>query len=144
MRAALLLFCAAVACRPGPREETVDAVPVQGTPAAPPPTTSTPEPGAPVLSTVAPDSVRLSPNVVTEIVLRGSGFATTGTHTVHVGPIVIAQVPAVSSTELRVVVPARYTTNAEAPPRPLFPGSYPVSVDVAGRRSNAVTLKVIP
>lgn len=140
MRTILVALLVVAACRPAPREEKVEAVPVPGTPATPPPAASVPD-AAPVVSSVTPDSVRLAANG--DIVLRGTGFAMAATNTVHVGPIVIAQVASATGTELRVSVPARYTTNAEAPPRPLFPGSYPVSVDVGGRRSNAVTLKVI-
>lgn len=145
MRVALMLMVLGAACRPAPREEKVEATPERAPAPTPPPTTGGATAATPILSAVVPDSVRLTPNTVTEIVLRGRGFATTATNTVHVGPIVIAQVPGnASGAEIRVVVPARYTTNAEAPPRPLFPGSYPVSVDVGGRQSNAVMLKVMP
>lgn len=145
MRFSALLLLVGLACRPVGREEKVDAVPVPAPPTTPPPGAGTAPAGAPVLSTLVPDSVRLSAGTISEVTLRGSGFATTPTNTVHVGPVAIAQVPAnASGTEIRVVVPARYTTNAEAPPRPLFPGSYPVSVDNGGQRSNTVMLKVIP
>ncbi|MBC7896033.1 MAG: hypothetical protein H7066_11520 [Cytophagaceae bacterium] len=144
MRFTVVLLLLAVACRPTPREDKVDVVPVEQ-PSTTPPAAGTPPAAAPVLSTLMPDSVRLSAGTISEVALRGSGFATTPTNTVHVGPIAIPQVPSNGAgTEIRVVVPARYTANAEAPPRPLFPGSYPVSVDNGGHRSNTVMLKVIP
>ena len=148
------------ACRSAPREEpdeTKVVAPASTPPApastTPAPASTTPAPttrggavtGAPVVAAVVPDSVRLSPNTISEIVLRGTGFASTGTNTVHIGPIVLRSVPGnAEGTEIRVVVPTRYTTNAEAPPRPLFPASYAVTVETGGRTSNSVMLKVIP
>lgn len=97
-----------------------------------------------VLQSIAPDSLRLDSSRISEVVLRGSGFDPSD-NTVRVGPITLRQVPARNTgTEIRVVVPARYTTNAEAPPRPLFPGSYAVSVERRGATSNSVMLKVLP
>ena len=155
------------ACRSAPREEpdeTTVVPPAASTPAppasTPAPPTSTPAPPAstpasatgkgaastaPVVTALVPDSVRLSPNTISEIVVRGTGFASTGTNTVHIGPIVLRSVPGnAAGTEIRLVVPARYTTNAEAPPRPLFPASYAVTVEKGGHTSNSVMLKVIP
>jgi len=148
------------ACRSAPREESDEAQVVPSAAATPAPTAATPAPtattpvpavgggavsGAPVVTALVPDSVQLSPNTISEIVLRGSGFASTGTNTVHVGPIVLRGVPGnAAGTEIRVVVPTRYTKNAEAPPRPLFPASYAVTVENGGHTSNSVMLKVIP
>ena len=134
------------ACRSAPREEpdeTKVVAPASTTPA--PTTRGGAVTGAPVVAALVPDSVRLSPNTISEIVLRGTGFASTGTNTVHIGPIVLRSVPGnAEGTEIRLVVPTRYTTNAEAPPRPLFPASYAVTVETGGRTSNSVMLKVIP
>ena len=141
------------ACRSAPREESDETTVVPPAAATPAPTTSTPAPAtgkgaassAPVVTALVPDSVRLSPNTISEIVVRGTGFASTGTNTVHIGPIVLRSVPGnAAGTEIRLVVPARYTTNAEAPPRPLFPASYAVTVETGGHTSNSVMLKVIP
>ena len=148
------------ACRSAPREESdeTQVVPPASSTPAPRPSTPAPRPstpasatgggavsGAPVVAALVPDSVRLSPNTISEIVVRGSGFAFTGTNTVHIGPIVLRSVPGnAAGTEIRLVVPARYTTNAEAPPRPLFPASYAVTVENGGHTSNSVMLKVIP
>ena len=141
------------ACRSAPREEPDETTVVPPAAATPAPTTSTPAPAtgkgaassAPVVTALVPDSVRLSPNTISEIVVRGTGFASTGTNTVHIGPIVLRSVPGnAAGTEIRLVVPARYTTNAEAPPRPLFPASYAVTVETGGHTSNSVMLKVIP
>ena len=141
------------ACRSAPREEPDETKVVAPASTPPAPASTTPAPttrggavtGAPVVAAVVPDSVRLSPNTISEIVLRGTGFASTGTNTVHIGPIVLRSVPGnAEGTEIRVVVPTRYTTNAEAPPRPLFPASYAVTVETGGHTSNSVMLKVIP
>ena len=141
------------ACRSAPREESDETTVVPPAASTPAPTTSTPAPAtgkgaassAPVVTALVPDSVRLSPNTISEIVVRGTGFASTGTNTVHIGPIVLRSVPGnAAGTEIRLVVPTRYTTNAEAPPRPLFPASYAVTVETGGHTSNSVMLKVIP
>ena len=141
------------ACRSAPREEPDETTVVPPAASTPAPTTSTPAPAtgkgaassAPVVTALVPDSVRLSPNTISEIVVRGTGFASTGTNTVHIGPIVLRSVPGnAAGTEIRLVVPTRYTTNAEAPPRPLFPASYAVTVENGGHTSNSVMLKVIP
>ena len=141
------------ACRSAPREEPDETTVVPPAASTPAPTTSTPAPAtgkgaassAPVVTALVPDSVRLSPNTISEIVVRGTGFASTGTNTVHIGPIVLRSVPGnAAGTEIRLVVPTRYTTNAEAPPRPLFPASYAVTVETGGHTSNSVMLKVIP
>ena len=141
------------ACRSAPREEPDETTVVPPAASTPAPPTSTPAPAtgkgaassAPVVTALVPDSVRLSPNTISEIVVRGTGFASTGTNTVHIGPIVLRSVPGnAAGTEIRLVVPTRYTTNAEAPPRPLFPASYAVTVETGGHTSNSVMLKVIP
>lgn len=147
MRSLVLLIGGLVvlgACRRAPREQLDSAT------AVPPPAT-TPAPAgtgaalAPVLAAIVPDSVRLAPNTVSEIALRGSGFSPSGTNTVRVGPVVLGSVSAnATGTEIRVVVPTRYSTNNEAPPRPLFPGAYPVTVETGGKTSNSVLLKVMP
>lgn len=133
-----------VACRSAPREQP-DETQVKAPDAAPAPATGHPPPtGAPVISALVPDSVHLAPNTISEIVVRGTGFAAGGTNTVRIGPIVLRNVSAnAAGTEIRLVVPNRYSTNAEAPPRPLFPGSYPISVETGGLTSNAVMLKVL-
>lgn len=154
-----------VACRSAPREEadqvaadTVAGVaPPAATPAGAPATDSTPPPAtppsatpqppaaAPVIAALAPDSLRLAPNTISEMVVRGSGFAPGGANTVRIGPITLTSVASnAAGTELRITVPTRYTTNAEAPPRPLFPGDYPVTVETGGKTSNSKTLKVLP
>ncbi len=89
--------------------------------------------------------MRLVSNTISEIVLRGQGFAPTGSNTIRIGPVVLPGVPAnAAGTEIRVVVPARYSTSTESPPRPLMPGSYAVTVETRGLTSAALTLKVVP
>ncbi|MBK8246813.1 MAG: hypothetical protein IPK85_05375 [Gemmatimonadetes bacterium] len=142
----LLLLVGVTACRSAPREGADE------TQSSPSPAPSTPTPGsgnatqgAPVLSSLAPDSVRLASNTISEITLRGSGFATTGSNTIRIGPVAIPSVPAnAAGTEIRIVVPARYSTSVESPPRPLMPGSYPVTVEARGLTSAPLTLKVVP
>lgn len=151
-----------VACRSAPRDGaeqvTVDTVAgVDAASSAPPgmapPTTdsapaatpATPSAAGPVIAALVPDSVRLAPNTISDVVIRGSGFAVTATNTVRVGPIVLRGVKAnAAGTELSITVPTRYTTNDEAPPRPLFPADYPVTVETGGQTSNSKTLKVLP
>lgn len=153
---ATAVLCTAVACRSAPRDEGervgVDSVagvtpapaPEATTPPAPP-ATPTPSIAAPVIVALVPDSVRLAPSTISEVTVRGRGFAATGTNTVRIGPITLSSVPAnAAGTEIRVTVPNRYTTNAEAPPRPLFPGDYPVTVETGGQTSNSKMLKVLP
>lgn len=137
-----LVLITATACRSAPRDAQESVQP------APAPATSNPgTPGAaggPVLLRITPDSVRLDPRSVTEVVLTGRGFASANVNTVRIGPIELTKVPAnATGTEIRVVVPARYATNAEAPPRPLFPASYPVTVETNGKKSTSIMLKVI-
>jgi hypothetical protein len=82
-----------------------------------------------------------------EIVIRGSDFepGTPGRNTVEMGPIRLTLVPAnPSGTEIRFVIPDRYTTNSEAPPRALMPGTYQVTVRTSMGASNAVPMKVLP
>lgn len=137
-----LILLTVSACRSAPRDtqESVQPAPTPGA-ASPAGQGAT---GGPVLLRLAPDSVRLDPRIVTEVVLTGRGFATANINTVRIGPIELTKVPAnATGTEIRVVVPARYTTNAEAPPRPLFPGSYPVTVETNGKNSASIMLKVI-
>ena len=155
---AVTLLLGQGACRSAPREEPDETTVVPPAASTPAPPTATPAPptpapatakgaasGAPLVTALVPDSVRLSPNTISEIVVRGTGFASSGTNSVHIGPIVLRSVPGnATGTEIRLVVPARYTTNAEAPPRPLFPASYAVTVENGGRTSNSVMLKVIP
>ncbi|MEO6446403.1 MAG: hypothetical protein ABIZ91_06905 [Gemmatimonadaceae bacterium] len=145
-RRALVLMSLLVvaACRSAPRE-TAEQVEATTPPAATPAATTggSAATGAPVITSLVPDQVRLAANTISEIVVHGTGFAPTGSNIVHVGPIVLRDVPAnAAGTEIRVVVPARYTSNAEAPPRPLFPGSYPVQVESRGLMSNSVMVKV--
>lgn len=139
-----VMVLVALAC--ARKRETNDTV--QATPAPPPassPAPSTPAPtSAPQITSLSPDSVRLAPNRIAQVTIRGSGFLTAAGNTVRIGPIVLRQVPSTGGTTITVVVPERYTANTEAPPRPLADGSYPVTVEHSGRTSNAVQLKVLP
>ncbi|MGQ0639188.1 MAG: hypothetical protein ACT4P6_00205 [Gemmatimonadaceae bacterium] len=104
-------------------------------------------PAAPHIDALAPDSARVARYSVVEVVIRGSGFApgTPGRNTVELGPIKLNQVPAnQAGTEIRFVIPDRYTTNDEAPPRPLGPGTYTVTVHTGVGASNAVSIRILP
>ncbi len=140
-RLLLVALLGTAACRSG-RRDTNDAVQAQppGPPSAAPGVSGTPR-----IDRLSPDSIRLAPNTLTSLTIRGGNFAASATNTVRVGPIVLTQIAATGSgTVIDVIVPARYTTNAEAPPRPLSPGMYAVSVENAGGTSNSASLKVIP
>jgi hypothetical protein len=158
---AALTLGMAIACQSAPREQseavTVDTMagvtpavaPVPPTPAPTPtttsPTTTPSSTAAPAILALVPDSLRLAPNTISEMLVRGSGFSPSGANTVRIGPITLTSVASnATGTEVRVTVPTRYSTNAEAPPRPLFPGDYPVTVETGGKTSNSKTLKVLP
>jgi hypothetical protein len=84
---------------------------------------------------------------VVEIVIRGSGFdpGNPGRNTVALGPITLNQVPAnQTGSEIRFVIPDRYATNNEAPPRPLGPGTYSVTVETVNGKSNSVSIRILP
>jgi hypothetical protein len=169
IRAAFLVgatLCLVAACRSAPRDgaeqvtaDSVAGVPAATTPAAPPPDSTppaappattppaapSPSTSGPAISSLVPDSVRLAPNTISDIVIRGSGFASTATNTVRIGPVVLRGVRGnAAGTEIPVTVPTRYSTNQEAPPRPLFPADYPVTVETGGQTSNSKMLKVLP
>jgi hypothetical protein len=140
-RVSIVALALLMACRStkGDTPEQVQSAPAPAPSGA---SQGTPASGAPSITALAPDSVQLVPNTISETVIRGSNFA--ATNTVRIGPITLTAVPSTGNgTEIRVVVPARYSTT-EAPPRPLPPGAYAVTVEARGQTSNAVTLKVLP
>ncbi len=101
----------------------------------------------PHIDALVPDSARVGRFSVVEILIRGSGFApgTPGRNTVDVGPIKLNMVPAnAAGTEIRFVIPDRYATNNEAPPRPVAAGTFPVTVETSSGRSNAVSIRILP
>lgn len=109
-----------------------------------PPTTAS---ATPHIDAVIPDSVSVQRNSVKEVVIRGSGFAAgaPGRNTVTIGPLRLTQVPAnAAGTEIRVVIPDRVVSQSEAPPRPLLPGAYPVTVENSAGTSNAVNVRILP
>jgi hypothetical protein len=100
----------------------------------------------PRIDALLPDSARVPRNSIVEVVIRGSGFepGRPGRNSVEFGPIRLNQVPAnASGTEITFVIPDRYTTNDEAPPRPLAPGTYNVIVHTGVGASNAVSIKIL-
>jgi hypothetical protein len=102
---------------------------------------------APHIDALVPDSARVARNSVVEIVIRGSGFepGSPGRNTVALGPITLNQVPAnQAGSEIRFVIPDRYATNNEAPPRPLAPGTYAVTVETVNGKSNSVSVRILP
>ena len=116
-------------------------------PKAPAPPPALPAVVKPHIDALIPDSVRVPPNSVAELVIRGSGFeaGSPGRNTVVIGPIRLAQVPANSAgTEIRVVIPDRIVGQVEAPPRPVLPGAYAVSVETTRGTSNFVNVRILP
>lgn len=114
------------------------------TPATPPYTTPA---SAPHIDAVVPESLSVQRNTMKELLIRGSGFAagTPGRNTVMIGPIRLTQVPAnAAGTEIRVVIPDRIVGQSEAPPRPVLPGTYPVTVETVAGTSNVVNVQVLP
>jgi hypothetical protein len=147
--ATCLLVIAAIACSGTQRKAEREA-------AAPADSSSAAAPGVPVVNApmsrphidaVVPDSVSVQRHSVKELLIRGTGFAagTPGRNTVMIGPIRLTQVPAnAAGTEIRVIIPDRIVGASEAPPRPVLPGRYAVSVETAAGISNAVNVQVLP
>lgn len=123
--------------------------PGQATDLAPTPardSSSAPTPGTLRLVALVPDSVSARPNAFREISIRGSGFAAgAARHAVSIGPITLDGVPAdAQGSEIRVVIPERFSGPGGGPPRPLLPGTYDVSVRLGERTSNSLSLRVLP
>jgi hypothetical protein len=100
---------------------------------------------APVIEALVPDSIRTGADDA-DLTIRGQNFATNDAslNTVVIGPITLAHVASRGSgTQLRIRVPAAWS-GSEAPPRPLPPGEYPVTVRTGTGTSNALTLRIIP
>jgi hypothetical protein len=145
--AALLLAACTSAGKGG---EEAAATPKDTTPPATTPAETariqTPRP-TPHIDALVPDSARVAPNSVVEVVIRGSGFepGSPGRNTVELGPIKLNQVPAnQAGTEIRFVIPDRYTSNNEAPPRPLMAATYPVTVQTSNGKSNVISIRILP
>lgn len=147
--ATCVLVIGAVACSGAQRKaERAAAAPADSSPAsaAGGPAANAPTSG-PHIDAVVPDSVSVQRHSLKELLIRGTGFAagTPGRNTVMIGPIRLTQVPAnAAGTEIRVVIPDRIVGESEAPPRPVMPGRYPVSVETAAGVSNAVNVQVLP
>ena len=100
----------------------------------------------PVIARLAPDSVRVSPGAVVEVVVTGSGFVAgdPGENTVHFGPAVMRRVRASDDgTRLVFTIPDVITSGGEAPPSPVVPGPYPVHIETAHGSSNVLVLQVV-
>jgi len=143
---ALILF--AGCSRAGKSTEEQAAPKDTSAPAAQPETARVQTPRAmPHIDALVPDSARVGRNSVVEIIIRGSGFepGTPGRNTVELGPIKLNMVPAnAAGTEVRFVIPDRYSTNNEAPPRPLAAGTYSITVETSNGRSNTVSIRILP
>lgn len=99
----------------------------------------------PVIEALVPDSIRSGADGA-DLTIQGQNFATNDAslNTVVVGPITLTHVAArASGTRLQVRVPATWS-GSEAPPRPLPPGEYQVTVRTGTGTSNALTLRIVP
>ena len=99
----------------------------------------------PMLSTMRPDSVVVSPGSVVEVTVTGSGFrqGSPGENTVWFGSSMLRGVT--SSDEGRritFVVPDAMDSGGEAPSARLITGTYPVQVETATGKSNVLMLRV--
>lgn len=110
------------------------------------PTTS-PDRLRPRLLHIVPESTRVERNAVIRLTLTGEHFDQNGagSNTVDIGPIHLTGVPSSHGGRLiEVVLPDRIPSQVEAPPRPILPGTYDVSVSTASGTSNALPLRVLP
>jgi hypothetical protein len=100
---------------------------------------------APHIDGIQPDSVVVAQGSVVEVVVRGRGFVAgmPGHNIVMFGRHAINDVPAnANGTEIRLVIPDRLPSGGEAPPQPIEPGPYPITVKTPNGESNAVNVRV--
>jgi hypothetical protein len=100
---------------------------------------------SPIIESARPDSVLLPAGGVVEVTLSGTGFfpGKPGQNTVHFDRTALRQVPASSDgKQIVFVIPDIISRGGEAPPSPLWAGSYSVSVETTAGTSNAVTIRV--
>jgi hypothetical protein len=101
--------------------------------------------GPPVIDSARPDSVLLPYGGVVQVTLFGTGFfpGKPGRNTVHFSNTALRLVPASSDgRQIVFAIPDMIARGGEAPPSPLRPGSYSVSVETSSGTSNAVTVRV--
>ena len=101
--------------------------------------------GPPVIDSARPDSVLLPSGGVVQVTLLGSGFfpGKPGRNTVHFSNTALKLVPASSDgRQIVFAIPDVIARGGEAPPSPLRPGNYSVSVETSSGTSNAVTVRV--
>lgn len=99
----------------------------------------------PVIDSARPDSVLLPSGGVVQVTLLGSGFfpGKPGRNTVHFSNTALKLVPASSDgRQIVFAIPDVIARGGEAPPSPLRPGNYSVSVETSSGTSNAVTVRV--
>jgi hypothetical protein len=99
----------------------------------------------PVIEKLVPDSIRSGADGV-DLTIQGQNFATNDAtlNTVVIGPITLTRIAArAGGSQLRVRMPATWS-GSEAPPRPLPPGEYQVTVQTGTGTSNALTLRIVP
>ncbi|MDH3497250.1 MAG: IPT/TIG domain-containing protein [Gemmatimonadota bacterium] len=78
------------------------------------------------------------------LTIEGTGFAPES-NTVHVGPVVLPDVPSADGgTRIVVFVPKEIPSTGEVPPAPLLPGRYEVSVTTAHGTSAPAIFTLTP
>lgn len=101
----------------------------------------------PQLSRIVPESARVGRNSAVTLSLQGEHFdqSSDGGNSVDIGPIHLTGVPSTSGgRRIEVTIPDRIPSQGEAPPRPLLPGSFDVSVSTARGTSNVLPFRVLP
>lgn len=99
----------------------------------------------PVLDAMRPDSVLVAPGSVVEVTVTGSGFrrGSPGENTVWFGSSMMRGVTSSDDgRRITFVVPDAFDSSGEAPPARLVAGTYPVRVETATGKSNALMLRV--
>lgn len=98
----------------------------------------------PVITAVAPDTVRLDTGAVPLLTVRGRGFAER--NTVHFGALRIPAVPRTSDTLMQFAVPVDDTflpDRGAVPVSPLAAGAYALRIANDDGTSNAVTVTLV-
>lgn len=99
----------------------------------------------PRLDAMSPDRAAVGNGAIVQVTVTGAGFDSL--NTLHFGALVIPGVPRTGPGTLRFTVPLDDTflpNRGGAPLQPIAPGTYPVIVETARGRSNALVFTLQP
>ncbi len=94
----------------------------------------------PRIESLSPANGSVADGSIISVLVTGSGFDSL--NTVHFGRLELRQIPRISETTLRFVVPlddSQLPDRGEAPPQALAEGPYTVTVSTSRGRSNVLT-----